>query len=545
MSGTLTFIEGAAPGTPPTNFVRLYAKTDGAIYYKGDDGVEHPLVGAAGAAGSGDARQCALYGAVDSSGYANFLAAGAGLNFNVDASPTNLVVDFANGATNSKSTVTADASNQGSLAVHNINFIHATYATDSTVTWGSGIVPPQYGYTFNRPSQVLLHGEGSDTSTTFIDDFGNAWTAIGNAQIDTAQFKFGSSSILLDGTGDGIKCTQMASMGDHSWTAEGWVRFNTLPGNGIYMNLFMASNASNFGFIGRILNTSGIYSLRIWISSNGTSYNVTSDNGVNITAPSAGTWYHFVFSFDAKTGHYRSYWDGTAAHALASTARVCAVTKMHWGIYGDDSTTPLDGWLDELRFLRACVYPNGTTFTPSASAFTITSQPVHYFSIPEMKMYEATTASSAANTDPAFTRRDRTYLGEADTDASTVTAVRTYALRGAYHNEFDLPALAGSTTKNHNLGVPGEWYTTKFKYKMKDATYTGYKNHDFVEDVNSQFSDSTTRNAGSSAIMGRNAMSFTVATSWLRVLVDTAGSAANIPTAAGAVGVILDVKRTF
>lgn len=38
---------------------------------------------------------------------------------------------------------------------------------------------------------VLLHMNGTDASTTFTDESGKTWTAGGNAQIDTAQSKFG------------------------------------------------------------------------------------------------------------------------------------------------------------------------------------------------------------------------------------------------------------------------------------------------------------------------------------------------------------------
>ena len=36
----LTFVEAAAPGTPPSGHVYLYAKTDGRLYSKDDAGVE-------------------------------------------------------------------------------------------------------------------------------------------------------------------------------------------------------------------------------------------------------------------------------------------------------------------------------------------------------------------------------------------------------------------------------------------------------------------------------------------------------------------------
>ncbi len=48
---------------------------------------------------------------------------------------------------------------------------------------------------------------GADGSTTFTDSAtggSHTWTAYGNAQIDTAQNKFGGASGLFDGSGDYI-----------------------------------------------------------------------------------------------------------------------------------------------------------------------------------------------------------------------------------------------------------------------------------------------------------------------------------------------------
>lgn len=52
--------------------------------------------------------------------------------------------------------------------------------------------------------KLLLHMDGANGSTTFIDDspLANTVTASGNAQISTAQSKFGGSSGLFDGSGD-------------------------------------------------------------------------------------------------------------------------------------------------------------------------------------------------------------------------------------------------------------------------------------------------------------------------------------------------------
>src|SRR5262245_43415513 len=55
-------------------------------------------------------------------------------------------------------------------------------------------------------TKIEHHYNGADASTTILDTNAggspHTWTANGNAQLDTADFKFGGSSLLLDGTGD-------------------------------------------------------------------------------------------------------------------------------------------------------------------------------------------------------------------------------------------------------------------------------------------------------------------------------------------------------
>ena len=50
----------------------------------------------------------------------------------------------------------------------------------------------------------LLHFDGADASTNFTDESAKSWTVAGNAQIDTAQSKFGGAAGLFDGTNSKI-----------------------------------------------------------------------------------------------------------------------------------------------------------------------------------------------------------------------------------------------------------------------------------------------------------------------------------------------------
>ena len=79
---------------------------------------------------------------------------------------------------------------------------------------------------FNNVS-LLLHGDGTNGSTTITDSSltPKTVTAVGNAQISTAQSKFGGASIAFDGTGDYLTVPDNADFefGSGNFTIEGWI----------------------------------------------------------------------------------------------------------------------------------------------------------------------------------------------------------------------------------------------------------------------------------------------------------------------------------
>lgn len=415
--------------------------------------------------GAGDVRQSVLQGVTDANGYGNFLTTGAGMRPGLSATARALVMAFAAGfgqagAQDLVTTISADVADPigSNLQAFNTNYVHATYVGPlSAPTWAYTLVPPQYGFAFDRTQGVLLNFDGADGSTSMIDGFGNTWTAGGNAQIDTAQSKFGGSSLLLDGTGDFIKCTNITTLGDGSWQVEFWFRLAALPGVGAAVVVWAAQNSSGFGATMYLNNSAGTVTLNLNLSSNGTSDNIASAaTGANTTW-ALNQWNKVRLAFDALGGTYRTFLSLNGAAetqdvSVASTARICAIDRMRIGIGFDEAASPMNGWVDALRFVRCAT--NTSTETPSAVAPAITDYPVHWFSVPEMKMYEVTSASAAAGTNPGMTARNRLFIGEADTSGVAVTAVRNYAIRGRYRSALAaMPAAATTTNHTSNLGV--------------------------------------------------------------------------------------------
>lgn len=407
-------------------------------------------------AGSASAapRQTVVNALKDASGYNAALSAGAGLRVQLTANATdpyqlNYAAGFNTGlAINNAEQIAANNVDiiGADLPLNNTSFLYKTYGA----TYGSCLVPPDYGYTFDRTRGALLNFEGNDGSNVFLDDFGNTWAAVGNAQIDTAQFKFGTASLLLDGTGDYSESVNFTSLGDGSWEISTWFRLNAT--NAFHV-IFAAENAAGFGVVVDLDHNVGNRRVRLLVSSNGTANDIASTAGATTTI-ALNTWYKVRAVFDALAGTYKLYLSNNGAAetqevSVVSTARVCAITRMRNGFSAQAGLSAFNGWIDAFRFIRCAT--NTTTEVPAVAAPIITDHRYHFFSIPDMKMYEATAASASAGQNPTLTAATRLFLGEADTSGVAVTAVRNYAIRGEFIGE--QANVATGQDFNHNIGV--------------------------------------------------------------------------------------------
>lgn len=79
---------------------------------------------------------------------------------------------------------------------------------------------------YDSYTKVLLHMNGADASQTFTDEIGKTWTAYGDAQIDTAQSKFGGASGLFNGSTDYVTTPNSTdfNFGTGDFTIDFWLR---------------------------------------------------------------------------------------------------------------------------------------------------------------------------------------------------------------------------------------------------------------------------------------------------------------------------------
>ena len=204
------------------------------------------------------------------------------------------------------------------------------------------------------------------TNTSLLFNFTNAGIidnaklnnleTIGNAQISTAQSKFGGSSMYFDGTGDWLtyRNTFTTQLQIGNFTIECWLYLST-TGTDKYI---CAKGTSTTGW------AFGVN------ASNQLIFNYASTNLTATTALSSGIWYHVaVVRNGTATGNLKIYLNGT----LDATSGVAVNTNFNQtniGYIGADrtATNPMNGYIDDLRITNG--YARYTAnFTPPTAAF--------------------------------------------------------------------------------------------------------------------------------------------------------------------------------
>ena len=176
--------------------------------------------------------------------------------------------------------------------------------------------------------------------------------AIGNAQIDTAQSKFGGASLLLDGTGDYLLTPDSEdwNIGTGNYTVDFWIRYTSITDTWF----FSWGAGPNLG-------------LRL----NGGSmspYQAGVTNGIGIAfAPTLGQWYHIAQVRNGTT--LTVYIDGVASgsSATASQSITGGATAFSVGAF-NAGTSSMNGHIDEFRVSRNARWTSN--FTPEVAEYT-------------------------------------------------------------------------------------------------------------------------------------------------------------------------------
>lgn len=200
----------------------------------------------------------------------------------------------------------------------------------------------------------------------------------GSAQFNTANSKFGTSSLLLDGFGDYLQIstsTVRHNLLDSDFTIDLWADMDILPQNSSNAGLCLISNWSE-------LNSQRSWSF--YMDDTGTSSDLVfawTTDGITVKKafvldyiPTINTWTHFAVV--RQGANLYIFVDGvlqTLDGASASIGTDVIFESTYPMLIGFMSTNPagtereFDGHLDEVRILKEAAYTS--TFTPETSPY--------------------------------------------------------------------------------------------------------------------------------------------------------------------------------
>lgn len=219
---------------------------------------------------------------------------------------------------------------------------------------------------------LLCSFDGVDGATTTTDDSTYAHTATfnGNAQLDTAQFKFASgvSSALFDGTGDYISFPNHAAflLSSNPFTIEFFWRPALLTSSRHLVGVWDTAGGS----------PEKSWRLRYSAAVGGLGFNYSTDGSteadVAVVDPGfvINTWYHVCFERDTAND-LRAYVDGVMLDKVAgfNADFFTSVKNLNIGM-NPDTTSPYSGHIDEMRIVKGqAAYATDAGFTPPTSPY--------------------------------------------------------------------------------------------------------------------------------------------------------------------------------
>lgn len=194
---------------------------------------------------------------------------------------------------------------------------------------------------------LLLHGDGANGSTSIVDSSSSpkTVTAFGNAQISTAQGKFGGASIAFDGSGDYLGTNTSANnMGTAPWTAECFFRYS--GSNASYPALW-GNNPGNYinpiATVVHVDHAAAIDKVTIW------AYNHSANSPIITSATIAyNVWHYLAIARNGTTltmALNGAVTTATISASLAFNFTTLNIGGGNWnGINGD-----FTGFVDEFR----------------------------------------------------------------------------------------------------------------------------------------------------------------------------------------------------
>lgn len=204
-------------------------------------------------------------------------------------------------------------------------------------------------YYLDNDTKILAHFDGPDLSTSFVDETGKTFTAVGTAHIDWSQKRYGSSAMVGDGAGGGFTTPDHAdfNLGSGNFTIEAWFRIDATDAGGSQRlmagQINSTSTAASTSFYIERMSTNKMRAL-FGIGAG----NVSVQSLANYTGSTNPGWHHFAVVRSGTS--LMMFIDGVLQNTSAMVGTVNNSTNLlAIGRGGEIATASWKGWIDEFR----------------------------------------------------------------------------------------------------------------------------------------------------------------------------------------------------
>jgi len=226
--------------------------------------------------------------------------------------------------------------------------------------WTSGFTPPTSAYIepaekngLDSYVKLLLQMEGADESTTFLDssDSAHTVTAQGNAKIDTARYKYGSSAGYFDGNDDYLSIADSNDwyIGSNDFTVDAWIMWHTAVNRfSIFEQYVDSDNYITCHVNGNDMGQKSVY---LKFSSYADGDVELSCSTYTVYNVSTYTWYHVMFVI--KDSNIYFFWNGELLQVLSQTQNTTTLSNfaapLHISKGYNTASYCMNGWIDQVR----------------------------------------------------------------------------------------------------------------------------------------------------------------------------------------------------
>ena len=196
---------------------------------------------------------------------------------------------------------------------------------------------------------LLLRGDGTNGSTTILDESFSpkTVTAYGNAQISTAQSKYGGSSIAFDGSGDylSVPASTQFSLSTVDYTIEFWAYWSSTSGIQVIVECFTGGTGPGWTLYKNSSNRIDLYSGGAVFS--------------GVTSLSGASWYYIAVC--KSSTNYKLFINGVQDVSVTYASANDSSDVLEVG--GRGTSFSFNGYIDDLRITKG-VARYTSNFTP-------------------------------------------------------------------------------------------------------------------------------------------------------------------------------------